>query len=586
MLVRTDILACTRMAVALVACTGILLQLEIGHLGAQQAQPSTNPAPNKSTLRIELAPYDDSPDSLRQISTLIRLLPPRQVDLPPNGTISALVLAEYGFGPSNLPGTYALLQERILALNGFATPEQAVARQILIPSLPSNVRYNSSIAWNDFPGVADFRVTSRSARGDITAAQMEDVVVERVTDTRRRGSNGITFDLPLPANLLRDKSIVALVKEPFASLPSEPLRVKFETQECSTPNPGPVLSQQQRGELEKVLKGAKRTVPLYIVDTGWPSAPAQKESWEHLRSLLHIVREHFGLAAPPPLSLPAFVEPRVDHCTRIDRALEEFRTINRERVRVVYVPMSKEQGAAALLREMIEVADTVRRIVSKFRRDQLPATVPPDILNNAKRFAADVITRVPDSITGEITETDKAVLESTIILAAEAARLEKTFHVVNESWVVATDVIRYEQPSNPMGLIVTAAGNDEVNINLKEVDFAHRSSAGWPFVAVMNVDKNGDRTCGSSFIDLSVLETSSAISFSGTIAGRSATSYAAPRVSWLLAAAEAVRPQPVEPGVWPGQVQLRIKGTRAVIMPISLRVLLGDPVKLARMWLE
>ena len=50
---------------------------------------------NRSTLRIELAPYDDSSASLDQIVPLIRLLPPRRVTLAPNGTISALVLAEY-----------------------------------------------------------------------------------------------------------------------------------------------------------------------------------------------------------------------------------------------------------------------------------------------------------------------------------------------------------------------------------------------------------------------------------------------------------------------------------------------------------
>jgi hypothetical protein len=585
MVSRNIILASARLAAALVTCAAIASQLETVQVGAQQAQPA-NQVLNRSTLRIELAPYDDSPDSLRQLSTIIRVLPPRRANLPPNGTISALVLAEYGFGPSNLPSTYALLQERILALNGLNTPEQAVAGEILVPSLPSNVRYNPAIAWNSFPSVADFRVMPRSGGVDMTAARVEDVVVERVTDTRRLGANGITFDLPLPANLLRDESIAALVKEAFASLPSEPLRVKFESQECSNPNPGPVLSQQQRVELETLLKGAKRTVPLYIVDTGWPSAVAQKESWEHLRSLLQKVRQHFRLGASPTLPLPAFAEPSVDHCKRIDRALDEFRSVNRTQVRVVYVPMSKEQGAAPLLREMVEVADTVRRIVSRFRRDQLPATVPPDIVNNAKKFASDVIPRVPDTITGEITETDKAVLESTIILAAEAARLDGTFHIVNESWVVATDVVRYDQPSNPMGLIIAAAGNDGVNINLKEVDFAHRSSTGGSFLAVMNVDDNGDPTCASSSIDLSVLDTSSAIGFSGAIAGRSATSYAAPRVGWLLAAAEAVRPQPIEPGLWPGQIQARIKRTRTTISPPSLRVLRGDPVKLVRLWLD
>jgi len=249
--------------------------------------------------------------------------------------------------------------------------------------------------------------------------------------------------------------------------------------------------------------------------------------------------------------------------------------------------MSKEQGSAPLLAEMIEVADAVSRITGQFRRDSLPTSVPPDILSSAKKFAGDVMQRVPAAITGEITETDKAIVESVVTLASEAARLDQTFHIVNESWVVATDVIRYDQPSNPMGLIVAAAGNDDVNINVRQVDFAHRSSsAPGTFVAVMNVDSNGDPTCSSSSIDLSVLDISNAIGFSGAIAGRSATSYASPRVAWLLAAAEAIRPNAVADGLWAGQIQQRIKRTRTVTNPASLRMLLGNPVKLVRVWLD
>src|SRR5262249_16519902 len=223
--------------------------------------------------------------------------------LPANGTISALVLAEYGFGPSNLPRTYALIEARILALNGLTAPEQAKPGPFLIPGLPSNVRYNPAYAWNDFPSAAEFRITPK--RGvDMTAARAEDVVVERVADTKRRGANGVTFDLSLTMNLLRDPAIAALARASFASLPSEPLRVKFSGQDCSNAAPAPVLSAQQRGELESLLREARRTVPLFVVDTGWPSADAQQESWEHLRSLVQQIRDHFHLGPAPSLPLP------------------------------------------------------------------------------------------------------------------------------------------------------------------------------------------------------------------------------------------------------------------------------------------
>ena len=47
--------------------------------------------------------------------------------------------------------------------------------------------------------MADFRIIPRSGIIGMTSARTEDVVVERVTDTRRLGANGIAFDLILPA---------------------------------------------------------------------------------------------------------------------------------------------------------------------------------------------------------------------------------------------------------------------------------------------------------------------------------------------------------------------------------------------------
>ena len=548
-----------------------------------------NQAEAVSTLRIELLPYTDSAESLRQIAAVLRVLPPRRVALAPQATLSALIVEQYGFGRRNLPETYSLLEARILELNGWARPEQAQAGPVLIPSLPSNVRFNQAIAWNELPATADFRVRASRAGIDMTTARVTDVVTERVADSSRLGANGITMELPLTPALLREVA-QPLAGESFVSIPSEPIRIRFESQdECKPAISPPLLTASQRAELGMTLSNVRRSVPLYIIDTGWPSAEAQTQSWEAVRSLITKVRAFYRLpvtAFPQP---PAtFTPAKIDHCKRIDQALAELRAVAPSAVVPIYIPLSREQGAGPLLKEIIELADIVRRVTSRFSRNAVPSPLPPDILNDARGLAETIVsTRIPERISGGITETDKAVVEGLIWLAGEHARLTGTFHVVNESWVVTTDMIRYEQPSNPMGLIVAAAGNDERNINVAEVDFAHRSSAGGHFVAVMNMDLAGKTVCRSAVVDLSVIATANVIGYPGTIPFDSGTSYAAPRIGWLLAAAESVRPTAIEPGLWISNLQQRLRQTRGpATNPPSLRPLLGDPVKLVRVWLQ
>jgi hypothetical protein len=59
----------------------------MGGLQAQKTPPAASDAINRSTLRIELQPYDDSLER-SQIDAVLRSLPPRRVDLPAGGTIS------------------------------------------------------------------------------------------------------------------------------------------------------------------------------------------------------------------------------------------------------------------------------------------------------------------------------------------------------------------------------------------------------------------------------------------------------------------------------------------------------------------
>src|SRR6185295_1788352 len=104
---------------------------------------------------------------------------------------------EYGFGPSDLPRTYALVEQRILELNGLAAPERALAGPLLMPSLPRRVRPDPA-GLDQFPAVASLRIVPRAAGIDMQTASMDDLLAERAMTVQRRRAAGVSLDVPLP----------------------------------------------------------------------------------------------------------------------------------------------------------------------------------------------------------------------------------------------------------------------------------------------------------------------------------------------------------------------------------------------------
>lgn len=535
-----------------------------------------------AVVRIELSPFDDQPASLEQIRLVISALPPRRVDLPTGGTISGIVFEQYGFGPSNLPGTFQLILERILELNELSIAAEVRQGPLLIPNLPTWVQPNRAPA-NAFPATARLVMVPGAPGVRLATALPESLVSERILDTTRRGASGVSLHVPLPIQLLQEERVRALLDAPFVSVPSAPLRLRFEQDTCKNEAPEPSISSQQAEDLRMLLANASRQVPLFIIDTHWPTAERFNESRKFLKSLADGIRKRYGLPLTTlndePFVAPGAVFP---HASRIETALQQFRALDpMARVQTVYVPLSKEQGSVALLREILEVSDVVRRVTSRFGPDHVPSVFPPDILSAAKKHAQDVVQGLAPSITGAVTETDKSIVEAVVTLAADTIGRAGGFYVVNESWTALSDVVRYEQPANLFGTIVAATGNDGRNVHLEKIDFAQRSG-GVDVVAVMNVATNGEPTCNSAVVEASVLDGISAVGFNGAIPGRSGTSYAAPRVAWLIAAAEAVRTRDVDPTLRAINLKRRLKDLRNP--GGGLPVLRVDPVRLVRLW--
>ena len=85
---------------------------------------------------------------------------------------------------------------------------------------------------------------------------------------------------------------------------------------------------------------------------------------------------------------------------------------------------------------------------------------------------------------------------------------------------------------------MTAVGNvRDKDIHLREVELAKRSLNSDTFLAVMNISE-GEFRCRSSIVDEQRVNRTFAVGFDGRLpGGRCGTSFSAPRVAWLLAAA-------------------------------------------------
>ena len=75
-------------------------------------------------------------DKGEEFSILARGLPPRSVQLEPGDTLSAVIVREFGFGPSNLPEQYQSLEGAIAEANDIEDPDAVSPGSLLVPPLP------------------------------------------------------------------------------------------------------------------------------------------------------------------------------------------------------------------------------------------------------------------------------------------------------------------------------------------------------------------------------------------------------------------------------------------------------------------
>lgn len=324
--------------------------------------------------------------------------------------------------------------------------------------------------------------------------------------------------------------------------------------------PEAVLSPAESNALDALLSApVRRSVTLYILDTSWPSRDAQEHSLNALRERFAAYRARLGMTAKLLGTYP--FQPSVQfHARVIERSLREFN--NRavpDQIRIVYLPLIMDQpGSVEVTRELLLLHYYRQLAVSEPR---LASSV-----REAKAFtrAANTIAALPQppAVPVKVLRTDRAVLDAVmsmedLLSASATSPFSGSSFFMNLSWTLPVDLLDGlgVRPS-ATGALVSAAGNTNLDVNGNPpIDFAARSLHDPHYITVMNM-KDGPvptPTCFTSKVpeDPALLAQNRTVGYNGQVTvDCCGTSFAAPRVAWLLAVAEAYREEDVIRAGW------------------------------------
>jgi hypothetical protein len=512
------------------------------------------------------AVYDDSPASLRLLRKLADLLPARRVSMQSTDTISSLVVREFGFGISDRKRSYLLIESEILRLNGWTKPEDARPGAVLIPSMPR-------IAWGRHNPVRHANLVPKIS--SLLASRLE------------VASSGLSYYTSSPLQLEQDRpysprSVVELniplrdaiaISDdadlgPLTYLINKPVTIEIAGYWGDELDPPEILTQEERNAVLQTISRSNRQVILFVLDTGWPTATDYGNSRRNLRLILDTIWRSILRTQPPIRPKDKdFAAPTHNHCIRIQAALHELTSLGSQFVHVIYVPLIREQDSNILLSELIQVSYLAEMSKANTSHDVTPTQKE---IKHALGIAKDIVDRLPDRWPQDQVQvkTDKAVIDALLRIGHLYASTKRSVFFLNESWTTPHDKYSVTYPSPLAGLVVAATGNAAENVNTTLRDFAQRSVLNRDTVAVMNMDRNGQRQCSSSFVDDRDIDDALAVGFDGRIGadandcGMSGTSFAAPRVAWLLAVAETARPPVAEFQRWPLEFYRSLKRTQ------------------------
>jgi hypothetical protein len=387
-------------------------------------------------LQVEVpTQYDDSEATIRNVSDLTEFLPPTKAYLRRGETISSLLAQQYGFGARNLPSLQVILLRQTLALNGVARAESFHPGDILIPSLPrrSLTEPNPWNALNDIPALA--RPASVAVEAEPPGAIIPDSNWKR-TSTLRDGTKTTFVRLHVPLSYVPTLATKPYFNGSNVKVISQPVEITLAGEAGAVGTTHLALSPTQQTTIRALLRQGSHKSTVFVLDSGWPSEAAYRSSLEYMHRAVDTIRSQWNL--PPAIRSkdPVFTPPVVDHCRRVAAALEELQGLDPDsKIEVVYVPLTREQGASAILQELVELAEVD---ALEPTRGDLP--VPQDIRAAAAQWSKWVVERLPKVATADNIRTDNEILDAVLLLGDIMGEADGSFYFVSESRTVASNL--------------------------------------------------------------------------------------------------------------------------------------------------
>lgn len=330
---------------------------------------------------------------------------------------------------------------------------------------------------------------------------------------------------------LRDAERVATIDRSVETVLAGPLEIDLAAAEPPVPPPSLATI---AAELRPRLDAAGRAASLYVLDTGWPTAADRDAAFAWLGRVLATIP---GAAPAPSPGCPfaPLAGSGGRHAEHIAHTIAPLEAADpRDRVAVIYLPVNSLQCGAKPFLEALVAASV---------RQRFPSFTAQEAAGFAAGWVAAMGTPNPNSLR---LATDRVVVDSYLdsLDRLHGASPARGAYLLNTSWTIGTPLLKaYGNPRQ--GAIVTAVGNrgDSFKVFDWPTEFVSRALDGERVIAVTCPKTSAPQACTpSNTAPPAGAHALLLLRFEGTTASAGCgTSFASPRVAWLLAAADALR---------------------------------------------
>jgi hypothetical protein len=585
---------------------GVLLWL-LCFVAVAQADPLG--APQAIVSVYQTRSYADIPllrDSLRVTPSVL-------VEDPANKTISELVRSRYGITAFQSIAAYELLESRLLDLNGAVHAKQFPHGPVLIPDLPRLTSHppppNKTI---------QAALRNKSAFSFPAAISLPSDTAARMTPAYQQpleaDADAISFNRIDIYPEAQAREIVKMARErniPVSAGFEIGVQLATSIGGCDVAS-AHVLSAEQKALLAESLSTAPLAGKhfLFILDTGWPTHEEQLSSLRSLRHILDTVRTAIRVG---PSDLPRFSDaiapdefraPEHSHACMIDRSLQEFRALDRnKRIQLVFLPLRTGQPRSTdLFREILQIGSLISQ-----KGEALFSSTPTRVqIDHARLFADTALSEIealkmPWRADEDVVRIYDLLFTWLIRILDTYARIDATVlpgfaasdmrYLLSLSWNLTAFTPAPTLPASPTYMVFAAAGNDRADFVRQQRMLASQAINNRSIVAVMNSDEtSGASTCNSAgFSGLWRREHAdkSIVSFPGRLSpapdarcpgSGGGTSFSTPRLAWITAVASIT--QPLDSAIWTAEMSARLARSRLTVndpgsAPVSIEKLLA-----------